>query len=65
MPTTEHYQTRAEECRSHAREVGDTLERETLLRIAAMFARLAEHRSRKESENAPDDNGKAILAKVA
>jgi len=47
MPTAEHYRKNAEECRSNAREVGNVHERETLLRIAAEYDRLAEL---KESE---------------
>jgi len=50
MPTSEHYRKSAEECRRHARETQDTHERETLLRMAAQWNRLAEHKARKESE---------------
>jgi hypothetical protein len=50
MPTSEHYRKSAGECRSHAKEANDTLERETLLRIAAQWDRLAEHKERKEAE---------------
>jgi hypothetical protein len=52
MPTSEHYRKSAEECRSHARDAHDTHERETLLRMAAQWDRLAEHKARKESEQA-------------
>jgi hypothetical protein len=52
MPTSEHYRKNAEECRSHARDAHDTHERETLLRMAAQWDRLAEHKARKESEQA-------------
>jgi hypothetical protein len=52
MPTSEHYRKSAEECRSQARETSDTLERETLLRIAAMLGRLADHKARHELEQA-------------
>jgi hypothetical protein len=50
MPTSEHYRQSAQECRSHARGTDDTHERETLLRMAAQWDRLAEHKARKESE---------------
>jgi hypothetical protein len=52
MPTSEHYRNSARECRAHAKEANDTLERETLLRMAAQWDRLAEHKARKESEQA-------------
>jgi len=47
MPTAERYRQNAEECRLNAREVANVHERETLLRIAAEYDRLAEL---KESE---------------
>jgi hypothetical protein len=50
MPTSGHYRKSAEECRRHARETRDTLERETLLRMAAQWDRLADHKARKEAE---------------
>jgi hypothetical protein len=50
MPTSEHYRKTAEECRRHAKEADDIVERETLLRMAAQWDRLAEHKARKESE---------------
>jgi hypothetical protein len=52
MPTSEHYRKSAEECRTHARETHDTHEREALLRMAAQWDRLAEHKARQESEQA-------------
>jgi hypothetical protein len=52
MPTSEQYRKNAQECRCHAREARDTLERETLLRMAAQWDRLADHKARKESEQA-------------
>ena len=50
MPTSEHYRKSAEECCRHAKDTRDSVERETLLRIAAQWGRLAEHKARKESE---------------
>jgi len=52
MPTSEHYRKSAQECRRHAKETSDRLERETLLRMAAQWDRLADHKARKESEQA-------------
>jgi hypothetical protein len=52
MPTAEYYRKSAEQCRTHAREAHDTHERETLLRMAAQWDRLADHKARKESEQA-------------
>jgi hypothetical protein len=52
MPTAEDYRKSAQECRSHAKESHDTHERETLLRMAAQWDRLAEHKARKEAEQA-------------
>jgi hypothetical protein len=50
MPTSEHYRKSAEDCRRHAGEANDRHERETLLRVAAQWERLAEHKARKELE---------------
>ena len=50
MPTAEDYRHSAHECRSHAREAQDRHERESLLRMAAQWDRLAEHKARKEAE---------------
>jgi hypothetical protein len=50
MPTSKYYRKNAEECRIHAREIHDARERETLLRMAAQWDRLAEHKARDESE---------------
>jgi hypothetical protein len=52
MPTSELYRTRAEECRKIATETSDPFEREALLRIAAQWARLADHKGRKQEEEA-------------
>jgi hypothetical protein len=52
MPTSEYYRKNAQECRTHARETPDIHERETLLRMAAQWERLADHKARKESEQA-------------
>jgi hypothetical protein len=52
MPTAEVYRTRAEECRKIATQTSDPFEREALLRMAAQWARLADHRGRKEAEEA-------------
>jgi hypothetical protein len=51
MPTSDHYRKSAEDCRRHAHEARDTLERETLLRMAAQWDRLGEHKARKEAED--------------
>lgn len=50
MPTSELYRKSAQECRQHAKETQDTLERETLLRMAAQWDRLAHHKARTEAE---------------
>jgi hypothetical protein len=50
MPTADHYRQSAQECRRHADEAHDTHEREALLRMAAQWDRLAEHKARKEAE---------------
>ena len=52
MPTSEHYRNSADECRRHAKETHDTMERETLLRMAAQWDWLAQHKARKEAEDA-------------
>jgi hypothetical protein len=52
VPSSEHYRKNAEECRLHARDTSDTHERETLRRMAAQWDRLAEHKERKEAEEA-------------
>jgi hypothetical protein len=52
MATSEHYRKSADDCRRHAKEAFDTLERETLLRMAAQWDRLAQHKARTESEQA-------------
>jgi hypothetical protein len=52
MPTSDHYRKSADDCRRHAKEAHDTLERETLMRMAAQWERLAQHKARKESEEA-------------
>ena len=41
MPTSEQYRKNAEECRTNARQVDNSHERATLLRIAAEYDRLA------------------------
>lgn len=51
MPTSESYRKNARECRAYSKEAHDQLERETLLRMAAQWERLAEHKARMESEN--------------
>ena len=50
MPTAEHYRKRAQECRRMTDETTDKEERETLLRIAMQWERLAAHKARKEAE---------------
>jgi hypothetical protein len=49
-PTADHYRKSAQECRRIAGEAQDSHERETLLRMAAQWERLAEHKARKEAE---------------
>jgi hypothetical protein len=51
MPTADHYRQSAQECRRHATEAHDRHEREALLRMAAQWDRLAEHKARKEAED--------------
>jgi hypothetical protein len=50
MPNADHYRKSAAECRAVAKETNDSVERETLLRMATQWERLAEHKSRKEAE---------------
>jgi len=50
MPTSEQYRQSASECRRHAAETHHRVERETLLRMAAQWERLAAHKARKEAE---------------
>jgi len=50
MPTSEHYRKSAEECRLHALESHDPHERDTSLRMAAQWDRLADHKVLKESD---------------
>jgi hypothetical protein len=51
MPSADHYRQSAQECRRHADEAHDWHEREALLRMAAQWDRLAEHKARKEAED--------------
>lgn len=50
MILAEQYRKSAEECRRVAEHTLDKLERDSLLRIAAQWDRLAEYRERKEAE---------------
>jgi len=50
MPSAEQYRTSAQQCRKAAAKTDDRLERETLLRIASQWDRLAEHKARKQAE---------------
>jgi hypothetical protein len=52
MPTSEEYRMKAQECRRLANESRDQVEREALLRMAAQWGRLADHKGRKEAEEA-------------
>jgi hypothetical protein len=45
MPTSEHYRKLAAECRRNADEADDPDERDTLLRIAALWDELAERKA--------------------
>jgi hypothetical protein len=51
MPTAEQYRKCAEQCRRVAGDTTDREEREALLRIAAQWDRLADHKRRKNAEN--------------
>jgi hypothetical protein len=51
MPTAEQYRKSAQQCRDVAGRTEDRLERESLLRIATQWDRLAEHKARKDAEN--------------
>jgi hypothetical protein len=51
MPTAEQYRKSAEQCRLAAASTRDREEREALLRIAAQWDRLADHKRRKDAEN--------------
>lgn len=51
MPTLEECQMLADECRRNAKEAEDADERQTLLRIAALWDELAEHKTRKGSQS--------------
>jgi len=54
MPTADHYRKSAQECRRIAGEAQDSHERETLLRMAAQWERLAEQRpARKRKKGRP------------
>ena len=54
MPTSEHYRKNAEECHLHAIESCDPHERDALLRMAAQWDRLADHKVLKNwSNNSP------------
>jgi hypothetical protein len=50
MPTAEQYRKSADQCRRVAGNTEDRHEREAVLRIAAQWDRLAEHKERKEAE---------------
>jgi hypothetical protein len=50
MPTSERYRQSAVECRRLAVHTQDAVERETLLRTAKRWERVADHRARKELE---------------
>ena len=50
VPTSEEYRRHAEETRKHAAKTQDLWEREALLRMAAQWERLADHKARKEAE---------------
>jgi hypothetical protein len=52
MPTSEDYKRSAEECRQFAGQTTDQVEREGLLRMAEQWARLAEHKAKKEGRQA-------------
>jgi hypothetical protein len=48
MPTSEDYKRSAEECRRLAQQAHDDIEREALLRMAAQWDRLAQHKAKVE-----------------
>jgi hypothetical protein len=50
VPASEEYRRHAEEARKHAAKTQDLWEREALLRMAAQWDRLADHKARKEAE---------------
>ena len=50
MSTSEHYKSLANECRQNAKKADDADERDTLLRIAALWDRLAERKALSEGE---------------
>ena len=49
MPTSAEYRRSAEECRQHAAHATDIVERDTLLRMASGWDRLAEHKAKLEA----------------
>jgi hypothetical protein len=49
MPTSEDYRRKAAETRQLATATQDVWERESLLRMAAQWERLAEHKAKKEA----------------
>jgi hypothetical protein len=49
MPTAEVYKRRAEECRRIAEQVQDSIERETILRMAEQWDRLARRKAQIEA----------------
>jgi hypothetical protein len=50
MPTFEHFQRRAEECRAMAQQTHDEHERAILLKMSAQRDRLADHRAKREAK---------------
>ena len=50
MPTSDQYRRSADQCRRIADNTVDRTEREALRRTANQWDRLADHKSRKESE---------------
>jgi hypothetical protein len=50
MPDSEQYRKSAAQCRRIASKTQDQTERETLLRVAAQWDRLAQYKERKEAE---------------
>jgi hypothetical protein len=64
MPTSAHYRKLAAESRQNASESEDADERDTLLRIAALWDDLAErkaqpwHAGQQQQQPQPDDNKK-------